>query len=69
MVLNGHGTTGSWGLTDGDILVKGRRARNGRFVDTLVLPDRVRSSIACEGTLYGAKAWRRRAVLNNIVFN
>ena len=53
MVLDRHSATGATRLADADVLVEGRRALDGRLVDTLILPDGVCAPVRGDSALLG----------------
>ena len=69
MVCNSNSTALAGRLSDGDILIEGRRALNGRFIVTSVLVDRVLGSVTVNRALIGAKTWRVEVILDNVVFH
>jgi hypothetical protein len=48
MVFYSDSSTNTWGVANGDILIKGRRAFDGRLIHTLVLPNGVGGAVAID---------------------
>lgn len=69
MVGNGDGTAGTWGLTDGDVLVEGGGADNGWLVDLLVEPDVINRSVRGDSALVGAGGLVTGVGFHNVVLN
>lgn len=69
VVLHSYSTAASCRLSDGDVLVEGRRANNGRLVDALVLPDGVGASVTGERTLLRAARGDSNVGLHDIILN
>ena len=69
MVGDGDSTAGTWGLTDGDILVEGGGTLDGWLVDLLVEPDVVDGSVRGDGSLVGASGLVTSWVLHHVVLD
>lgn len=69
MVLNSDGTIASSSLSDGDVLIEGRRAYDRRFVDTLVFPYSIGASVTGNCALLRATCVDSNVGLHNVVLN
>lgn len=69
VVLNSDGAIASSSLSDGDILIEGRRAYDGRFVDALVFPYSIGASVTGDRPLLRAACADSNIGLHNVVLN
>lgn len=69
MVLDGNGAADTRRVANRDVLVKGRCALNGRFVDTLVLPDGIGSSVTVYRALHGAGLVHVHLIIDDVILN
>lgn len=68
VVLNRDSAAGPCGASDGDVLVEGRRAHNGRLIDALVLPDGIGASVTGQRALLRAARRDSNVCFHHIVF-